>query len=147
MFRNLMPLLAERYHVIAPDYPGYGNSAAPPVDEFNYTFDNLADIVDEFAHAMNLDRYSLYVMDYGAPVGYRLALKHPERCAGFHRAERQRLRGRSARLLGSFQGVLERPHGGEFPAAEKAPHVGSDEVAIHQRCVQCGEDQPRWVDD
>jgi pimeloyl-ACP methyl ester carboxylesterase len=79
MFRNLMPLLAERYHVIAPDYPGYGNSAAPPVDEFDYTFDNLADTVDEFAHAMNLDRYSLYVMDYGAPVGYRLAVKHPER--------------------------------------------------------------------
>jgi pimeloyl-ACP methyl ester carboxylesterase len=74
-----MPLLAERYHVIAPDYPGYGNSAAPPVDEFDYTFDNLADTVDEFAHATNLDRYSLYVMDYGAPVGYRLAVKHPER--------------------------------------------------------------------
>jgi pimeloyl-ACP methyl ester carboxylesterase len=83
MFRDLMPLLAERYHVIAPDYPGYGNSAAPPVDEFNYTFDNLADIVDEFAHAMNLDRYSLYVMDYGAPVGYRLAIKHPERVQAF----------------------------------------------------------------
>jgi pimeloyl-ACP methyl ester carboxylesterase len=83
MFRNLMPVLAQRYHVIAPDYPGYGNSAAPPVDEFDYTFDNLADTVDEFAHAMNLDRYSLYVMDYGAPVGYRLAVKHPERVQAF----------------------------------------------------------------
>ncbi|HEX8235397.1 MAG TPA: alpha/beta hydrolase [Abditibacteriaceae bacterium] len=83
MFRNLMPLLAERYHVIAPDYPGYGNSSAPPVNEFDYTFDNLADIVDEFARAMNLDHYSLYVMDYGAPVGYRLAVKHPERVQAF----------------------------------------------------------------
>jgi pimeloyl-ACP methyl ester carboxylesterase len=79
MFRNLMPRLAAHYHVIAPDYPGYGNSSAPPVEEFDYTFDNLADVVDEFAHSLNLDRYSLYVMDYGAPVGYRLAAKHPGR--------------------------------------------------------------------
>src|SRR4028119_1408150 len=66
MFRNLMPQLAEHYHVIAPDYPGYGNSSAPPVDQFDYTFDNLADVVDKFAEALHLDRYSLYVMDYGA---------------------------------------------------------------------------------
>jgi pimeloyl-ACP methyl ester carboxylesterase len=79
MFRNLMPQLADRYHVVAPDYPGYGNSSAPPVDEFDYTFDNLATVVDSFAHALGLDRYSLYVMDYGAPVGYRLAVMHPER--------------------------------------------------------------------
>lgn len=79
MFRNLMPLLAARYHVVAPDYPGYGNSSAPPVDKFEYTFDNLASVVDRFAQALNLERYSLYVMDYGAPIGYRLAVKHPER--------------------------------------------------------------------
>jgi pimeloyl-ACP methyl ester carboxylesterase len=79
MFRNLMPQLAGRYHVIAPDYPGYGNSSAPPMDKFDYTFDNLANIVDKFTQALKLERYSLYVMDYGAPVGYRLAVKHPER--------------------------------------------------------------------
>lgn len=79
MFRNLMPQLAGRYHVVAPDYPGYGNSSAPPVDKFDYTFDNLANVVDKFAQELKLDRYSLYVMDYGAPVGYRLAVKHPER--------------------------------------------------------------------
>lgn len=79
MFRNLMPQLAGRYHVVAPDYPGYGNSSAPPVDKFDYTFDNLANVVDKFAQALKLERYSLYVMDYGAPVGYRLAVKHPER--------------------------------------------------------------------
>ncbi|HEV2802255.1 MAG TPA: alpha/beta hydrolase [Pyrinomonadaceae bacterium] len=79
MFRNLMPQLAARYHLVAPDYPGYGYSSAPPVDKFDYTFDNLANIVDKFAQALKLERYSLYVMDYGAPVGYRLAVKHPER--------------------------------------------------------------------
>jgi pimeloyl-ACP methyl ester carboxylesterase len=79
MFRNLMPQLASRYHVVAPDYPGYGNSSAPPVDKFDYTFDNFANVVDKFAQALKLERYSLYVMDYGAPVGYRLAVKHPER--------------------------------------------------------------------
>jgi pimeloyl-ACP methyl ester carboxylesterase len=79
MFRNLMPQLAAHYHVVAPDYPGYGNSSAPPVDKFDYTFDNLANVVDQFAQTLKLERYSLYVMDYGAPVGYRIAVKHPER--------------------------------------------------------------------
>jgi pimeloyl-ACP methyl ester carboxylesterase len=79
MFRNLIPKLADRYHLVAPDYPGFGNSSAPPVDKFNYTFDNLADVIDELAQSLKLDRYSLYVQDYGAPVGFRLAVKHPER--------------------------------------------------------------------
>ncbi len=79
MFRNLMPKLAGRYHVVAPDYPGYGQSSAPPVDKFDYTFDNLANVVGKFAEALKLERYSLYLMDYGAPVGYRLAVRHPER--------------------------------------------------------------------
>ena len=79
MFRDLMPRLADRYHVIAPDYPGFGQSSMPPVEQFEYTFDNLANVVDAFAERLKLDRYALYVMDYGAPVGYRLALRHPER--------------------------------------------------------------------
>jgi len=79
MFRNLIPQLADRYHLVAPDYPGFGNSSAPAVDKFNYTFDNLSDVIDELAQTLKLERYSLYVQDYGAPVGYRLAAKHPER--------------------------------------------------------------------
>jgi pimeloyl-ACP methyl ester carboxylesterase len=79
MFRNLIPQLADRYHLVAPDYPGFGNSSAPPVDKFNYTFDNLADVIDKLAETLKLERYGLYVQDYGAPVGYRLAVKHPER--------------------------------------------------------------------
>lgn len=79
MFRNLIPALSDRFHVIAPDYPGYGQSAMPRVNEFKYTFDNLADIMEEFIRKMELKRYSLYVMDYGAPVGFRIASRHPER--------------------------------------------------------------------
>jgi pimeloyl-ACP methyl ester carboxylesterase len=79
MFRNLIPSLADQFHLVAPDYPGYGNSSMPKVDEFDYTFDNLSQIIDKFTVKLGLDRYSLYLMDYGAPIGFRLAVKHPER--------------------------------------------------------------------
>jgi pimeloyl-ACP methyl ester carboxylesterase len=81
MYRNLIPALADRYHVIAPDYPGFGHSDRPGVDEFEYTFDSLADHVDGLLDHLGLTRYALYVQDYGAPVGWRLALRHPERIA------------------------------------------------------------------
>ncbi len=79
MFRNLIPALADKYHVVAPDYPGFGNSSAPSVDEFEYTFDNLANVVEKFTERIGLEKYSIYLMDYGAPVGFRLATRHPER--------------------------------------------------------------------
>jgi pimeloyl-ACP methyl ester carboxylesterase len=79
MYRNLIPALADRYHVIAPDYPGFGHSDAPSTDEFEYTFDALADHVDGLLDHLGLQSYSLYVQDYGAPVGWRLALRHPDR--------------------------------------------------------------------
>lgn len=79
MFRALILALSDRYHVVAPDYPGFGHSSMPPVDQFEYTFDRLADVMDQFVQQLGLTKYSLYVMDYGAPVGFRLAVKHPER--------------------------------------------------------------------
>jgi pimeloyl-ACP methyl ester carboxylesterase len=79
MFRNLMTALGDRFHLVAPDYPGYGNSSMPSVNEFDYTFDHLAEIMEKFITAIDLKKYSLYVMDYGAPIGYRIAAKHPER--------------------------------------------------------------------
>jgi len=79
MFRNIFPALADKFHLVAPDYPGFGYSSMPPVDKFEYTFDHLAEIVDKFITQIGLERYSLYVMDYGAPVGYRLAVKHPDK--------------------------------------------------------------------
>ncbi len=79
MFRDLIPILASEFHLVAPDYPGYGNSSMPPVDQFDYSFDNLSEIVDKLTGKLGLERYSMYLMDYGAPVGFRLAAKHPER--------------------------------------------------------------------
>jgi pimeloyl-ACP methyl ester carboxylesterase len=79
MFRNLIPKLADKYHVVAPDYPGYGHSSMPSHDEFEYTFDNVAKVIDEFTEKLGLTKYAIYVQDYGAPVGYRLAAKHPDR--------------------------------------------------------------------
>jgi pimeloyl-ACP methyl ester carboxylesterase len=82
MFRNLIPALADRYHVIAPDYPGYGQSDMPDRAKFAYTFDRFGQLVDGLLDQLGVTRYAMYVMDYGAPVGWRLALKHPERITG-----------------------------------------------------------------
>ena len=79
MFRDLMPQLARHYHVIAPDLPGFGQTSVQPEVSFDYTFDRLAAVIDAFTVAKGLDRYALYVFDYGAPVGWRLAVNHPEK--------------------------------------------------------------------
>ena len=79
MFRNLIPVLGERYHVLAPDYPGYGASAMPAREDFDYTFAKMADLVEGFLDAKSVDRYSVYLMDYGAPIGYRAFAEDPAR--------------------------------------------------------------------
>lgn len=79
MWEPLLPLLADKYHLIAPDYPGFGNSSAPPPSEFNYTFDNLAGAIEGLTAKLDLSDYVLVMQDYGGPVGFRMALKHPER--------------------------------------------------------------------
>lgn len=81
MFRDLIPLLADSYRLVAPDLPGFGRSDMPGRDVFGYTFEHLADVVEGFTEALGLDRYALYVFDYGAPTGFRLAVRHPERVA------------------------------------------------------------------
>ena len=79
MFRNLIPALADRYHLIAPDYPGFGNSDQPAMDKFDYTFDNMAVVMGKLVNKLGIKKYSLYLMDYGAPIGFRLASQNPER--------------------------------------------------------------------
>ncbi|MEW7290132.1 alpha/beta fold hydrolase [Aquimarina sp. 2304DJ70-9] len=79
MFRNLIVDLADDYHVLAPDYPGYGRSEQPPMSEFEYTFDNMATIIEGFLAKLEVQKFSVYLMDYGAPVGFRIASKYPER--------------------------------------------------------------------
>jgi pimeloyl-ACP methyl ester carboxylesterase len=79
MFRELIPRLSDKYHVLAPDYPGYGYSDAPPPGRYAYTFDHLADTIDHFLNQQKITKYSIYIQDYGSPVGFRLATRHPER--------------------------------------------------------------------
>lgn len=82
MFRDLIPKLSDKYRVIAPDYPGFGNSDAPSHKEFEYTFDNVASVIDALLQELGVEKYALYLMDYGAPIGFRIATKHPERITG-----------------------------------------------------------------
>ncbi|MBV8103993.1 MAG: alpha/beta hydrolase [Hyphomicrobiales bacterium] len=79
MFRDLIPLLADRFHIIAPDLPGFGQSDMPTHEKFAYTFDNLANVIGRFTEVVGFDRFAVYVFDYGAPTGFRLATRHPER--------------------------------------------------------------------
>jgi pimeloyl-ACP methyl ester carboxylesterase len=79
MFRDLIPLLADRFHIVAPDLPGFGQSDMPARDKFAYTFDHLAEIIGRFTEVIGLARFAVYVFDYGAPTGFRIAVKHPER--------------------------------------------------------------------
>ena len=82
MFRDLMPMLEDRFHLIAPDYPGFGQSASPARDQFAYTFDHLAEVMDAFLDKIGVDKFFMYVFDYGAPIGFRIAVKHPDRILG-----------------------------------------------------------------
>jgi len=82
MFRDLIPLLSEHFHIVAPDLPGFGLSDMPSRDQFTYTFDNLANVIDRFTEVVGFDRFAVYVFDYGAPTGFRIAAKHPERITG-----------------------------------------------------------------
>ena len=79
MFRDLIPLLADEFHLVAPDLPSFGKSDMPKPDAFDYTFDHLADVIDRFTEVLGLDRFAIYVFDYGAPVGFRIAARHPDR--------------------------------------------------------------------
>jgi len=79
MFRDLIPQLADQFHIVAPDLPGFGQSDMPGRDRFTYTFDNLAKVIDQFTEVIGFDRYAVYIFDYGAPTGLRLAVRHPDR--------------------------------------------------------------------
>lgn len=82
MFRDLMPKLEDRFHCIAPDYPGFGQSESPARENFSYTFDHLAEVMDGFIAALGIEKFYMYVFDYGAPIGFRIAIKHPEKILG-----------------------------------------------------------------
>src|SRR5438874_9988396 len=100
MFRNLIPMLADKYHVVAPDFPGYGETSAPSVNDFDYSFEGLTSVTEKFTEKLNLSSYALYLSDIGASVGFRLAVMHPERVRSEeHTSELQSRRDLVCRLL------------------------------------------------
>lgn len=150
-FDTLLPLLADRYHLVAPDYPGFGHSDSPPPDKFRYTFENITNVVDKFSQALGLKKYALYVNDYGGPVGFRLALAHPERVTAIvvqnavaHNdgldekrwagprafwADRAKFEDQFRQRLTSLQGAKAR-HIGNSPHPERySPDLWDDEFA------------------
>ncbi len=135
MFRNLIPALDDKYHVIAPDYPGYGHSSMPPREKFAYTFDNLAKVIDEFTETVGLSKYALYVQDYGAPVGYRLASEHPDRITAIIVQNGNAYdEGLDNEFWIADQGVLEgTQQPGETRCASQSTHLQGDQVAVHDR--------------
>lgn len=82
MFRELMPMLEENFHLVAPDYPGFGQSDSPSRETFDYTFDHLAEVMDSFMDTIGIEKFYTYVFDYGAPIGFRIAMKHPKAVLG-----------------------------------------------------------------
>lgn len=154
MFASLIPLLADRYHLVAPDYPGFGQSDAPPPDQFVYSFDHLADVMDKLAQKLALKKYVLFLQDYGGPIGFRLAVAHPDRVQAIiiqnavsHEeglgplwdARRAYWKDRAAwedkviTSFTSFEGARER-HIGTSPHPERYdPNAWTDEYAMLSR--------------
>ena len=147
MFRNLIPALADEFHLVAPDYPGYGNSSMPTVDQFEYTFDHLAEVIEKFTEKVGLQKYTLYVMDYGAPVGYRLAVKHPERVQAL---VVQNGNAYDEGLDNDFWKPIK-AYWQEKTAEREKPlrgflHPRGHHLAIHRRRPGQGGDQPRHLE-
>ncbi len=118
MFRDLIPMLAEDFHMIAPDYPGFGQSDAPDRTEFSYTIDHIADIMEKFLDQIGIDRFYMYVFDYGAPIGFRIAVKHPERIMGIISQNGNVYQEglKSGRLVRSTGAVLQKNSGNSIKA-------------------------------
>jgi pimeloyl-ACP methyl ester carboxylesterase len=149
MFRDLIPLLAGRFHLVAPDYPGMGYSEAPPASQFTPTFDNLAVVVDDFVTQMHLTRYILYMQDFGGPVGMRLAMKHPERVAGLViQNSPVSLGGWDPARLKAVQ-ALAGPVTPEKRAAVEARVVEATAITLHQAGAAHPErlNPDSWADD
>ena len=133
MFRDLIPLLADRFHVVAPDLPGFGQSDMPPRDRFSYTFDNVARVIERFTEIIGFDRFAVYVFDYGAPTGFRLAVSHPERITAIISQNGNAYEEGLSEGWSPDQGLLAGSVGGEPKSAPHFPHTGDDPLAIHAR--------------
>ena len=133
MFRNLIPRLAGTFRVIAPDYPGYGFSGMPDRKVFSYTFENMTTIVEQLLKTLDITAYSLYVMDYGAPIGYRLALRHPERIRGLVVQNGNAYDEGLLKFWDPIKKYWRRCNDGKSGSTRIPRQAGSNEVAIPER--------------
>ena len=145
MFRNLIPRLADKFHVVAPDFPGYGQSSAPPVDKFEYTYAQFTDVMEHFTEKIGLKSYALYLQDIGSSVGYRLAVKHPERVTALVIQNGEAyLEGINKEFFKPLEAYWkERTEENEKTLRCMAAHGGRDQMALRPRCSQCRGNQPR----
>ena len=145
MFRNLIPALADSYRVVAPDYPGYGHSSMPSRDTFTYTFENLAGVIDGFTEEVGLAKYALYVQDYGAPVGYRLASRHPGRITAIVVQNGNAYdEGLDNKFWEPIKAYWAEPGSRETAGRPpRAAHLRRHSLAVHARRAAHGAGQPR----
>ena len=132
MFRELMPKLSDRYRVIAPDLPGFGNSRAPARGSFDYSFEQLAAVIEKFVDAIGLARYALYIFDYGAPIGLRLAMRHPERVTAIVTQNGNAYAEGLSNAWGPWQAYWRTPS----PATRQACRASLDDAAIRMQYLQ-----------
>ena len=131
MFRDLIPLLADRFRLVAPDLPGFGRSDMPPRDGFAYTFDHMAEIIDRFTETIGLRRFAIYVFDYGAPTGFRIAARHPDRIAAIISQNGNAYEEGLSDGWNSDPRLLARPLVRQSKRAARLPQAGDDGLAIY----------------
>jgi pimeloyl-ACP methyl ester carboxylesterase len=122
MFRELIPALSDRFHIVAPDLPEFGQSDMPPHDEFSYTFAKLAEVIEHFTEGLGLVRFAIYVFDYGAPTGFRLAVRHPERIIAIISQNGNAYKSRAERRLESHPDLLAGRISGQPRRTSYLPH-------------------------
>jgi pimeloyl-ACP methyl ester carboxylesterase len=132
MFRDLIPLLADRFHLVAPDLPGFGQSDMPSRDRFKYTFDNLAGVIGRFTEVIGLERFAIYIFDYGAPVGLRVAIKHPERISAII-SQNGNAYEEGERRLEPHSGLLACANSGKPRCPTRLPDSRDNALPIHPR--------------
>lgn len=135
MFRRLIPLLADRYHLVAPDLPGFGFSDAPPREDFAYTFHHLAQVIDRFTERIGLRQYALYVFDYGAPVGFRLAMAHPERVTALISQNGNAYEEGLSEGWNPIQAYWLEPSDANRAALRGFSHARGRPISVHVRCL------------
>jgi pimeloyl-ACP methyl ester carboxylesterase len=142
-YRDLIPALATRFHVIAPDYPGFGNSDMPDPASFAYTFDKLSEVMEAFLKDRGFDRYGLFVQDYGGPVGFRIFMRNPQALDWLIIQNTNALRNRFHQGVGRFSwSTMEESKRRNRSAPGRVPGARRDQGNLSFRCEESGTDQP-----